>query len=231
MNKAAKFLTFVLIYLISVFLIVPLLAKPFGRVPLPLFTTSKLRPRTIWTYILIRNYVRPGLRTAAYDAAIKMNVKYPGTITNYLDASFPFINGFPLLPHLSHNDGKKLDISFCYNDSKTMQPTNNVPSFIGYGICEEPTPAEINTAADCERKGYWQYSILKWIVPQGNKSNFILDKQKTKELVELFAAEQAIGKIFIEPHLVLRLKLTERKIRFQGCYAVRHDDHIHVQLK
>ena len=30
---------------------------------------------------------------------------------HYLDANFPFINKFPLLPHLSHNDGKKIDIT------------------------------------------------------------------------------------------------------------------------
>ena len=28
-----------------------------------------------------------------------------------------------------------------------------------------------------------------------------------------------------------RLLLTSDKIRFHGCQAVRHDDHIHVQLK
>jgi hypothetical protein len=27
------------------------------------------------------------------------------------------------------------------------------------------------------------------------------------------------------------LGLTNNKIRFHGCHAVRHDDHLHVQLK
>jgi murein endopeptidase len=49
-------------------------------------------------------------------------------------------------------------------------------------------------------------------------------------LVEILASEKSIGKIFIEPHLKTRLKLTTPKIRFHGCRAVRHDDHIHVQL-
>ena len=39
-----------------------------------------------------------------------------------------------------------------------------------------------------------------------------------------------IGKDFIEPHLAKRLGATTSKIRFQGCKAARHDDHIHVQL-
>ncbi len=36
----------------------------------------------------------------------------------------------------------------------------------------------------------------------------------------------------IEPYLKKSLGLgTESKIRFQGCQAVRHDDHIHLELK
>ncbi|HEY9195674.1 MAG TPA: hypothetical protein VIM77_05395, partial [Mucilaginibacter sp.] len=65
---------------------------------------------------------------------------------------------------------------------------------------------------------------------QTNKVNFRFDSVRTKSLVEIFAAENSIGKIFIEPHLKSRLKLTTHKIRFHGCRAVRHDDHIHVQL-
>ena len=57
------------------------------------------------------------------------------------------------------------------------------------------------------------------------------DEERTKALVLLFAANQSIGKIFIEPHLKQRLHLTSNKIRFHGCRAVRHDDHLHVQLK
>jgi hypothetical protein len=54
---------------------------------------------------------------------------------------------------------------------------------------------------------------------------------RTKALVNMFVSEYEIGKIFIEPHLKTRLKLTSDKIRFHGCQAVRHDDHIHVQLR
>ena len=68
-------------------------------------------------------------------------------------------------------------------------------------------------------------------MPQGNKKNFTFDSTVTKELVNYFASKPVIGKIFIEPHLKTRLGLTSDKIRFHGCQAVRHDDHIHVQLK
>lgn len=228
---ALKIISFTVLYLIGVFLVVPFLAKPLGRVPLPLVEESGLQPGTVITVFLCRNYVRPELKKAADHVSEQMQKKFPGTVINYLDANFPFFDKFPLLPHLSHNDGKKLDLSFAYRESKTKTITSELPSFIGYGICEESKPNEINTAIVCEQKGYWQYSFLKKIIPQGSKKEFVFDEQRTKRLVELFANEKAIGKIFIEPHLKNRMSLSSPKIRFHGCQAVRHDDHIHVQLK
>lgn len=230
--KATYRLTlFLALYFVTTFLIVPVIAKPFGREPLPLKETKNLKPLNILTVILNRNYVRPELRQAAFEVAIQMNHKFPGTTTNYLDANFPFINKFPLLPHLSHNDGKKLDLSFCYRDAQTGELKNDCPSFIGYGISEEPRPEEKNTADFCSENGYWQYSFLTKIVSQDNKRDFLFDTDRTKYLVNLFASQPPIGKIFIEPHLKDRLNLTSDKIRFHGCQAVRHDDHLHVQLR
>jgi hypothetical protein len=225
-----RFASFLALYCLTTFLIVPSIARQFGRVPLPLTETNNLRPLNKLTCFLNRHYVRPELRQATFEVAKQMGDKFPGTVVNYLDANFPFIDKFPLIPHLSHNDGRKLDVSFNYRDSKTNEATNASPSFIGYGICEDPFPNEKNTAAFCAAEGYWQYSFLTKVVPQGDKQNFTFDPEKTKELVSLFAAESRIGKIFIEPHLKTRLHLTSDKIRFHGCQAVRHDDHIHVQL-
>ena len=226
-----KLVLFLLIYTFSTFLLVPLIAKPFGRVPLPYTETNNLQPLNFLTCFLNRNYVAIELREPVFRVAIQMNSIYPGTTINYLDANFPFINNFPLFPHLSHNDGKKLDLSFCYNDAKSGQETNKCPSFIGYGIVEEPTANEMNTAASCAENGNWEYSLLSKIVSQKNKVNFSFNKDKTRSLVTLFASEKSIGKIFIEPHLKIRLGLTSNKIKFQGCKSVRHDDHVHIQLK
>jgi len=229
-NRILKLLTFLIFYIFTTFLIVPPVAKRFGRVPLPILETNNLQPLNVLTCIFNRNYVKPELKQVAFLVAKRMNEKFPGTVVNYLDASFPFINKFPLFPHLSHNDGEKLDVAFCYIDKKTSKPINNAPSIIGYGVSEEPRSDEINTALFCSQKGYWQYSLLGRIIPQKNKMNFTFDSIRTKKLVEIFAAEKLIGKIFIEPHLKTRLNLTTRKIRFHGCGAVRHDDHIHVQI-
>jgi hypothetical protein len=228
---AAKVFSFAILYLIFVFVVVPWTAKSFGRVQLPVFENRHLQPANIWTCLLNRNYVRPQLREITYKVAESMNNKYPGTTINYLDANFPFIDKFPLLPHLSHNDGKKLDLSFQYNDSQTGQMTNDIPSFIGYGICEEPKEGEENTPEYCDKRGYWQYNFLHDLISQDNKNKFTFDNKRTKELVNNFASSDGIGRIFIEPHLKTRLGLTNNKIRFHGCHAVRHDDHLHVQLK
>ena len=126
---------------------------------------------------------------------------------------------------------KKLDLAFFYIDSKTGKQSNSAPSFIGYGVNEEARNNERNTSEFCSQKGYWQYSFMTSIIPQGNKENYKFDSVRTKDLVNLFAADESIGKIFIEPHLKARMKLTSDKIRFHGCQAVRHDDHVHVQLK
>ncbi|MFN0203852.1 MAG: hypothetical protein ACKVTZ_20185 [Bacteroidia bacterium] len=231
LKTAYRISSFLILYGLTTFIIVPIIAKPLGRVPLPFIETNHLKPLNILTCLLNRHYVRPALKQAAFEVAKQMHDKYPEVTINYLDANFPFMDKFPLIPHLSHNDGKKLDLSFCYRNTKTGEPTNECPSFIGYGICEDPRPGEKNTADFCADKGYWQYSFLTKVVSQANKQDFTFDSDKTREVVSLFAAQPSIGKIFIEPHLTTRLHLTSDKIRFHGCQAVRHDDHIHVQLK
>lgn len=222
---------FLALYFLATLLLVPLLAKPFGRLPLPLRETNHLRPLNGMTWLLNRHYVKPELKAAVYEVAIAMNTEFPGTVINYLDANFPFFDGFPLLPHLSHSDGKKLDLSFCYRTQPQGEETNEAPSFIGYGICEEPYEQEVDTPEQCDQKGFRQYNLLRRFYPQGNKVNFEFDAVRTKSLVQFFAGNADIGKIFIEPHLKARLNLGSAKIRFHGCQAVRHDDHIHVQLK
>jgi energy-coupling factor transporter transmembrane protein EcfT len=230
-RRLLKFLSFAALYFFFVFVLVPLVAKPFGRVPLPVFGHNHVKPAMIGTCLLNRHYVRPQLRGIVYRVAAEMNRRYPGVEVNYLDANFPFFDGFPLLPHLSHNDGRKLDISFQYNDAATRQMSSDVPSLIGYGICEEPRAGEQDMAKACAGKGHWQYDLLRRIMPQGRKDDFVFDEARTKMLINSFASQRGVSRIFLEPHLKTRLGLTHASIRFHGCQAVRHDDHIHVQIE
>lgn len=222
---------FIVTYVLISTLIIPVIAKQLGRVPLPVFSNSKVQPLNIFTCLLNRHYVKAEMLTAVTDVSESIHSTHPGTTLAYLDANFPFFDGFPLLPHKSHDDGEKLDLAFFYKDADTKAPLNDAaPSFIGYGVFEKPTKHEQNQPEFCRQKGYWQYSILSSIVPQWNSKYYDFDLNRTKKLVELFASHPSIGKIFIEPHLKTRMNLHSPKIRYHGCGAVRHDDHIHIQL-
>jgi hypothetical protein len=221
-------LGFPIIYLLFTLAFIPLLAPLGGRVALPCFD-GKLSPLTIGTCLCNRQYVARELRAVAEDAAEVMSNSFNDSKLYYLDANFPFINGFPLLPHLSHNDGKKLDLAFFYKDSATNAPTDGTPSPIGYGVYAGPVGDEIITAKQCGSN--WQYGILEHIVPQDKADKMVLDEKRTKALMVIFGKDNRVKKIFIEPHLKQRLGLMGyAKIRFQGCHSVRHDDHVHIQL-
>lgn len=224
---------FLLVYVAFSWLIIPPLAARYGRVPMPLFAkpNNPVRPLNKLTGFLNRHYVRKPLRELITSTAVQMHRRYPGTLTLYLDAGFPFWNGFPLIPHLSHNDGRKIDLAFYYADATSLKRVNGeAPAWLGYGICEAPRPGEVNRPRECEQLGYWQYSLLSRFFSQ-KKSALTFDADRTAALVKRLARNQATGKLFIEPHLRIRLGLRAyAKIGIHGCHAVRHDDHLHVQL-
>lgn len=223
-------LGFPLVYLLATFTIVPLLASITGRVALPCFGGT-LQPLTLGTCICNRHYAKPVLLDVAQEAANAMAIKYPGSKLYYLDANFPFINGFPLIPHLSHNDGKKLDLAFYYQDAATGEAVDGTPSAIGYGVFEDPKPGETNQPAICAKQRQWQYSFMEKIIPQDKATVMCLDEARTKALLVVLGKDNRIKKMFLEPHLKERMGLTGYgKIRYQGCHSVRHDDHVHVQL-
>jgi murein endopeptidase len=180
--------------------------------------------------LMNRHYVHEDLYAVLLTEAEQMQKEFPETITYYLDACFPLGAKFPLLPHWSHNDGRKVDLAFYYIDATTKENKNGSPSWLGYGVCESPIKGEENMPEFCAEKGYFQYSFLEKIVPQHKKGKYAFDRIRTKSLIDKLIASSKIKKIFIEPHLKKRMKLTSSKIRFHGCHAVRHDDHIHVQL-
>lgn len=228
-----RFIFFLLLYLFITLIIIPPIAKQFGRTPMPALSTNKtpVRPLNLLTVLLNRHYVEPRLEGKIIEVARILQKEFPNTSINYLDANFPFMDGFPLLPHLSHDDGEKLDVAFFYKDQQTGKVLQNSPSWIGYGVCEEPRKGELNQPNICHKKGHWQYGFLEKIIPQWHKEKMVVDAQRTKRLLQLLAKNKGIKKIFIEPHLKTRWGLKQHgKIRYHGCHAVRHDDHIHVQL-
>lgn len=222
--KKKKRFVFPLMYLFFNLLIIPPLAKYFGREQLPVFYDN-LKPRNLVYPLLFRNYVSAGLKDVLEKSS--KNLKQHNILITYLDANFPFFNGFPLLPHLSHNDGKKIDISFMYLNQEGKS-TNKKPSISGYGAFVN---SENVTSNNCIKKGYWQYDFTKYLT-FGTINDLELDKTKTKLLIQELLSHSQSQKLFIEPYLKQELDLNnETKIRFHGCKAVRHDDHIHFQIK
>lgn len=224
MLKKKKRFVFPILYVVFNILIIPPIAKSFGREQLPIFNTS-LKPKN-WAYpLLFRNYVTPDLKFLLENSS--KYLKSSNITITYLDANFPFFDGFPLLPHLSHNDGKKIDISFMYLN-KEGHSTDKKPSVSGYGAFVNSTN---KTAETCLEKGYGQYSFTKHIT-FGIVNDLKFDKLKTRLLIKKLSESKLTEKIFIEPYLKASLNLSnETKIRFHGCQAVRHDDHIHLQIE
>ncbi|EAS21067.1 hypothetical protein BBFL7_01960 [Flavobacteria bacterium BBFL7] len=219
------------IYIICVFTIVPLIAPINDRKMLPVFHDT-LKPHNLGYVLMCRNYVRYDLYTVLEDVSdIYRDSKYNGLQLVYLDAGFPFINGFPLLPHFSHNDGRKVDVAFVYKDGARASDYNLNPSLIGYGVYENPRENEFNQTQACEDAGYWQYGCATALGFNVDK-DVSLNEQLTKQLVEQIQSHPKVQKVFIEPHLISRLgiKNVKSKLRFHGCHAVRHDDHIHFQV-
>ncbi|MGB1039688.1 MAG: hypothetical protein ACPGVD_02295 [Flavobacteriales bacterium] len=228
-KKKIKFKTsliFLCSYLLFTFLVVPLLAPFFGREPIK--HTANISATNYMTVILNRNYVRPEMneflnQTSKRLEDTKIEIKY-------LDANFPFIDKFPLPPHLSHNDGKKLDISLVYK-SLDGEITNLKKSMSGYGVFAGPTKNEKDQISFCKNNGYFQYDYPKYMTFGRINNELTFSEIGTKQLIKAILKHKKLGKIFIEPHLKQRLKLKDSRIRYHGCGSVRHDDHIHIQLK
>lgn len=227
-NGFKKWSAFMILYLVSTFLIVPYVAPIFGREKIK--TNDTIKIHMLFTSLTNRNYVIPEVNNVLINVSDKLLKKYPAIEIHCLDANFPFFDGFPLLPHLSHKDGKKLDISLFYENDKG-QLINEKPSRSGYGVFVNPEKGEYDQITVCKNKGYWQYDFPKYLTFGTKHTELNFSEKSTKSFVQFLTQESSVSKIFIEPHLRDRMNLNHLKIRYHGCRAVRHDDHIHIQVK
>ena len=217
---------FFILYFLATFLLVPYLAPVFGREKIK--NTKGIKPTNYLTILLNRNYVRPELNKVLLQT--EEDLKGTKIKIHYLDANFPFLNRFPLLPHLSHNDGKKIDISLIY-ETEDGTISEKQKSVSGYGAFENPTSNEYNQIEKCLSNGYFQYDYPKYISFGSINNDIEFSEKGTRKLIKNILKNKSVGKIFIEPHLKKRMNLSNSKIRYHGCRAVRHDDHIHLQLR
>jgi hypothetical protein len=162
-----------------------------------------------------------------------MNERYPGTLTQVLDAGFPFLDGFPLLPHLSHDDGRKVDLAFYYQGADGTYRPGALPSPIGYWGFTPPRPGEPQPCAESGTPFTlrWDMGWFQFLV----RDDLALDEARTVAALRWLVAEGDSGgrldRILLEPHLKQRLGLKSERIRFQGCRAARHDDHFHIESR
>ena len=225
-HRLKPLILFAVIYGVATFMVVPLLAPLGGRTRVR--HPCGIAPATWWTVLLNRNYVRPEMNNLLEAAQQQLQ---PAHISmRYLDANFPFWDKFPLWPHLSHNDGKKLDIGFVY-ETKEDNITDRQKSVSGYGVFEGPAADEPDQIQKCLDNGFYQYDIQKYLTFGKINSGLRFSPTGTKTLISALLKTPSLGKMFIEPHLKQRLNLTDSRVRYHGCQAVRHDDHIHIQLK
>lgn len=226
--KGKGFVAFIVVYLIFLFGVNPYVAQFFGREQV--INTSRIKPTSYLTILLNRNYVRPKVNQLLQHTAKVLEARNSTVEIRYLDANFPFFNKFPLLPHLSHNDGRKIDLSLVYQSPKG-DIVNSKRSRTGYGVFESPTDLEFNQTNFCKKHGYFQYDYPKYLTMGSLNNSLVFSEKGTKQLMEALLSADELEKVFLELHLTARLDLNNPKIRFHGCKAVRHDDHIHIQVK
>ena len=196
------------------------MAPMFGRVPIPCSSDGAYHMQSKIYCVLNRQYVVPELKAAVADLAEEMDQTYPGAKTLILDGNFPYFTGFPLLPHLSHDDGRKVDLAYYYRDENGYS-VGKTRSPLGYFAFEMgPT--------DCQKSRLTLRWDLAWL--QGIWPDLRLERQRTSTALKILQRDDRITKVFIEPHLKASLGVHGTKLRFQGCRAARHDDHIHIQL-
>lgn len=191
-----------------------------GLVPLPCAEAGPLRPVNPMYCRTQRNFVTPPVRAALLAAARAFAADHPGRVVRYMEASWPS-GKRPMPPHLSHGNGKQIDIVLFYEDRQgrpIKSPTSN-----GYYAFEPPrTEAErVCPGSRAPHDGKDPPASRPWR----------LDETATADFMRVLLRDSRVRRIFIEPHLKTRLGFgAAAKVRFAGCQAARHDDHIHVDF-
>ena len=223
---------FALLYCAICMLLIPPVAQVNGRVALQCFPSVRhaYAALTPLTCLLNRHYAAPEAEAALQRMAKDLGETQPGTVVAYLDAGFPFFDGFPMLPHLSHRDGRDVDLAFFYLGPVGRYLPGEGRSPIGYFAFEQPAEGAILPCAN-ETARWTRRWDLDWLQPFFQP--YMLDSARMVDLLSWLVTEgpkYGVSGLIIEPHLSERLGVRSQLIRFQGCNAARHDDHIHVDF-
>jgi hypothetical protein len=216
-------------YLVVCQTVVPLTAHMMGRTRLPIFATESLPtgPLHIGYTLLNRTYVQAHTYQAYTEAVRRFGKKHPGITVRYLDAGFPF-ETIPLLPHLSHSDGQRIDVAFLFESEG--KHIDRALSPIGYwGYAKESRPRS-ECAGSTRKLGplrvslRWDFAPLQVLWP-----SFTLDRKHTRALFRELAKDTRVCSILLEP--TLHKILNAPKLSSNPCNVARHDDHFHLSIK
>ncbi len=198
----------------------PLLATHIDRVPVRCAAPTKV---ACW---LNRTYVRSTTISVVNKLDREISARFPYSHVTILEGSFPLFDGFPLPPHLSHHDGRKVDLAYFYRDASGRPIARGSPSPIGYFHFQQPRAGDREPCAGRFTPLRWSFA---WLQPK--QPAWVLDEERTRAMILWLKARPEVTRIFIEPHLADRLGVGGGKVRFQGCQAARHDDHLHVEVQ
>lgn len=193
---------------------------PEGKARLACIGSDTLRPATVLLCALGRNYVT----TEGLDVVVRVGAgvgeTHPGAQVTFLDAGTR--SGGPLWPHRSHNDGRQIDLALFY-ETVDGEALARPPYWLGYGAYEPRRPGERDPCPGRRRP----FDLGD---PSPDRA-WRLDEARTTTMIDAVLAEPSVRRIFLAPHLSQRLGYADHpKVRFAGCNAARHDDHIHIDL-
>ena len=212
------------IYFFVSLLVVPLIANQTGRQRLPLYATTELPlgPQTILFPLLNRTYVRHHAHRTFVNAVQNAVKQEPDMVVRYLDAGFPF-PFIPLLPHLSHSDGQRIDVAFQFEQEGDYVDRARSP--IGYwGYAQESKERCVDHNNKYPILLRWDFKWLQPLLP-----DLDLDITKNKTLFTALAKDKQVCTILLEP--TLHKALEAPKLLGNSCDVARHDDHFHVTIK
>ena len=232
-RTAAAVAFFVVFYAGASLWVLPPLASLSGRQPLACSVSedAPVRPHGLLYCVLNRHYASPRVADMLTRLADDLSRSFPGIQVVYLDAGFPLFEGFPLPPHLSHDDGRKVDLALLYRADGEPPSATITPSPIGYWGFEQPRAGD---PAPCA--GRSTLLTLRWDMDwlQGLWPERTLDVSANRAMIRWLSGNgrrHGVEKVLLEPHLQRRLGVAGPMVRFQGCRAARHDDHVHVQIR
>lgn len=219
------------VYLLGSQGVLPAVAERTGRVRLPAFASAgaPLEPLLLAYPLLNRNYVRPHTHAAVLAGARAAAAEEPGLVVRYLDAGFPFPFPWPpLLPHLSHGDGQRVDLSLHWSrDGQPVEGARSPIGYLGYAVegGQRPECAGVrHPVAGVPLDLRWDLAWLQPLLP-----DLDLDVARTRTLVRAMAGEARVCSVLLEP--TLHRLLPAPKLAANGCSVARHDDHVHITTR